>query len=44
MFVVVQMELSPVCTEGIDTDRCVIKSDRGHKRSKVSSKLDALRY
>lgn len=39
MFVVVQMELSPVCAEGIDTDRCVIKSDRGNKRSKVPSKL-----
>ncbi|XP_070775210.1 cell division cycle 7-related protein kinase [Enoplosus armatus] len=29
------MELSPVCTEGISTDGCVTKSDRGHRRSKV---------
>lgn len=38
------MELSPVCTEDINTDGCIIKSDRGHKRSKVPSKLDALWY
>ncbi|XP_044076272.1 cell division cycle 7-related protein kinase isoform X1 [Siniperca chuatsi] len=29
------MDLSPVCTEGISTGGCVIKSDRGHKRSKI---------
>ncbi|XP_038570781.1 cell division cycle 7-related protein kinase [Micropterus salmoides] len=29
------MELSTVCTEGISTDGCVIKSDRSHRRSKV---------
>ncbi|XP_035525899.1 cell division cycle 7-related protein kinase [Morone saxatilis] len=29
------MELSPLCTESISTDGCIIKSDRGHKRSKV---------
>ncbi|XP_019958286.1 cell division cycle 7-related protein kinase isoform X2 [Paralichthys olivaceus] len=29
------MELSPVCTEGISTDGCIIKSDRAPRKSKV---------
>lgn len=29
------MELSPVCTEGMSTDGCIIKSDRGHRKSKL---------
>ncbi|XP_041804445.1 cell division cycle 7-related protein kinase [Chelmon rostratus] len=29
------MAMSPVCTEGVSTDGCIIKSDRGHRRSKV---------
>uniref|UniRef100_A0A671XR10 non-specific serine/threonine protein kinase n=1 Tax=Sparus aurata TaxID=8175 RepID=A0A671XR10_SPAAU len=29
------MEKTPVCTERIGTDGCIIKSDRGHRRSKV---------
>ncbi|XP_031153897.1 cell division cycle 7-related protein kinase isoform X2 [Sander lucioperca] len=33
------MELSPVCTEGVSLDGC-IKSDRGHRRSKVSRDVE----
>ncbi|XP_062260181.1 cell division cycle 7-related protein kinase isoform X1 [Platichthys flesus] len=29
------MELSPVCTDGISTDGCTIKSDRAQRKSKV---------
>ncbi|XP_034469574.1 cell division cycle 7-related protein kinase isoform X2 [Hippoglossus hippoglossus] len=29
------MELSPVCTEGLSTDGCIIKSDRAQRKSKV---------
>ncbi|XP_073347573.1 cell division cycle 7-related protein kinase isoform X1 [Pagrus major] len=29
------MEMTPVCTERIGTDGCIIGSDRGHRRSKV---------
>ncbi|XP_023270512.1 cell division cycle 7-related protein kinase [Seriola lalandi dorsalis] len=34
------MELSPVCTEGISTDGCIIKSDSGHRKSKVSRDVE----
>ncbi|XP_068593670.1 cell division cycle 7-related protein kinase [Cebidichthys violaceus] len=34
------MELFPVCTEGIATDGCVIKSDRGLRKSKVSRDVE----
>ncbi|XP_071347345.1 cell division cycle 7-related protein kinase [Trachinotus anak] len=34
------MELSPVCTEGISTDGCMIKSDRCHRKSKVSRDVE----
>ncbi|XP_022610621.1 cell division cycle 7-related protein kinase [Seriola dumerili] len=34
------MELSPVCTEGISTDGCITKSDRGHRKSKVSRDVE----
>ncbi|XP_040000442.1 cell division cycle 7-related protein kinase isoform X4 [Xiphias gladius] len=36
---VCQMELSPVCAEGISTDGG-IKSDRGHRKSKVSRDVE----
>ncbi|KAG7227177.1 hypothetical protein INR49_013976 [Caranx melampygus] len=34
------MELSPVLTEGISTDGCITKYDRGHKKSKVSRDVE----
>ncbi|XP_040911285.1 cell division cycle 7-related protein kinase [Toxotes jaculatrix] len=34
------MDLSPVCTEGISTDGCIIKSNRGHRKSKVSRDVE----
>ncbi|XP_027140750.1 cell division cycle 7-related protein kinase isoform X3 [Larimichthys crocea] len=34
------MELSPLCTEGISTDGCVVKSVRGHRKSKVPRDLE----
>ncbi|XP_031711060.1 cell division cycle 7-related protein kinase isoform X2 [Anarrhichthys ocellatus] len=34
------MELFPVCTEGVSTDGCVIKSDRGQRKSKVSREVE----
>ncbi|XP_075953583.1 cell division cycle 7-related protein kinase [Anarhichas minor] len=34
------MELFPVCTEGVSTDGCVIKSDRGQRKSKVSRDVE----
>ncbi|KAK1878914.1 Cell division cycle 7-related protein kinase [Dissostichus eleginoides] len=34
------MELSPVCTDSISTEGCVIKHDGGRRRSKVSRDVD----
>ncbi|XP_023137656.1 cell division cycle 7-related protein kinase [Amphiprion ocellaris] len=34
------MEFSPVCTEGISTDGCIIKSDRSHRKSKLSRDVE----
>ncbi|KAM4551438.1 cell division cycle 7-related protein kinase isoform 2-T2 [Odontesthes bonariensis] len=34
------MELSPVCTEGISTDGCMIKSDKANRKSKVSRDVE----
>ncbi|XP_034411965.1 cell division cycle 7-related protein kinase isoform X2 [Cyclopterus lumpus] len=34
------METFPVCTDGVGTDGCMIKSDRGHRKSKVSRDVE----
>nr|XP_020471642.1 cell division cycle 7-related protein kinase [Monopterus albus] len=34
------MELSSVCTESISKDGCIMKSDRGHRKSKISRDVE----